>query len=311
MSVTFVSPVYREGGQSESGLSKPIGRVFTFKKFLLIIVVSSIIAGGAMWLTQASYLRTVVMHGKVVSATTHQPVSEVFVAVESVLPYAWEGTGLGRYVQTDMEGRFSAEVKGDISIRAWREGYALADEAIGSSRDLPATPVNIEIRELESSDLVPEYILREGFTVGDGFSLRLGKIVSGDSQEADFRLISESNGERIVQALGKGGVLYQTYSRGVDFYNTPEAPSSGYLKQVQLEPDSMGLFYVITRDGEHYGKIRLIAGGLKQTSQGSDSRAYWPQFAYQPNGTRNLEIAVCKDYIFPFEKFGLKREPTK
>jgi hypothetical protein len=63
---------------------------------------------------------------------------------------------------------------------------------------------------------------------------------------------------------------------------------------------------VRTRDGKHYAKVRLIRG-VKQTNQGEDHSAYWLQYAYQADGTRNLEITINREYGFTFEKFGLKR----
>jgi hypothetical protein len=88
------------------------------------------------------------------------------------------------------------------------------------------------------------------------------------------------------------------------------APQEGYSKKIQIPSEVPGIFYVRTRDGKHYAKVRLIRG-VKITAQGEDHTAYWLHWAYQPDGTRNLEIAISKEYGFPFEKFGLAREALR
>jgi hypothetical protein len=75
--------------------------------------------------------------------------------------------------------------------------------------------------------------------------------------------------------------------------------------------DSMGVFYAITRDGKHYAKVRLITPAFKLADKPDRFIVYGVQWAYQPDGTRNLEIAIGKEYMFPFERFGLKRDSLK
>jgi hypothetical protein len=108
---------------------------------------------------------------------------------------------------------------------------------------------------------------------------------------------------------GQGGLIYQPYDNNADFYNTPEAPVAGYEKRLPLNR-GMGLYYVRTRDGQHYAKVRLMSG-LKTTSKGSDFSYYWIQLAYQPDGTRSLEIQPSSDLPFPVEKFGISRQSLR
>src|SRR5215470_8533968 len=199
--------------------------------------------------------------GKVVSAKTGQPVPDALVVVESVLPYFWEGPGLGKYVKTEDNGRFTAEAKGEVVIRAWKFGFAMADMSIGSGWKFAGKEVVIDIRELASSNTVPEQTHEDVMDVGDGFSFKLGKILSEDDPEADFRLATDQrSGKVLVEALGEGGLVYQEYSERIDFYNTPEAPIQGYSKQSAANLGSIGVFYAIARDGKHYAKVRLIPG---------------------------------------------------
>jgi hypothetical protein len=281
-------------------------------KLLLIIATSLvaciIIAVATVQLLKVAGVITTTISGIIVSDKTRRPVPDALVAVQSVLPYSWDGPGLGRYVKTNHNGEFLAEVKGEVVIRAWKSGFAMADGSFGSGWKLQGRKLVIKIRELASSNTVPELKHPDELDAGDGFSFKFGKVVNGNDHDADFRLLRDPmSGKVLAEALGDGGLVYQEYGEGVDFYNTPEAPISGYSKRLPLDTDSMGLFYAITRDGKHYAKVRLLYGALKRIGKLDDFTAYSIQWAYQHDGTRNLEIAVGKEYSFPFESFGLKR----
>jgi hypothetical protein len=249
--------------------------------------------------------------GKVVSAKTGQPVPDALVVVESVASLPWDGPGLGKYVKTDDNGKFSAEVKGEVRIRVWKSGFAMAGMG-GSGWQLAVKELLIDIRELAASNNVPEQIQYEDMDVGDGFSFELGKIVNGEDQTADFRLVKDQKSRKVlIEALGEGGLVYQEYGKGIDFYNTPEAPISGYSKQLPADTGSMGVFYAIARDGKRYAKVRLFTPAFKLADNLDNFTVHGVQWAYQPDGTRNLEIAVGEKYLFPFERFGLKRDSLK
>jgi hypothetical protein len=293
------------------------GKNVTKSGKILLVTVTSLAAGIILVVAIAHGLRiagvmATMISGKVVSAKTGQPVPDALVVVESVLPYPWDGPGLGKYVKTDDNGRFAAEVKGEVVIRVWKAGFAMADVGLGSGWELAGREFVIDIRELASSNTVPEQNHKDVMDTGDGFSFKLGKILSGDDQEADFRLVKDQkSGKVLVEALGEGGLVYQEYGKEIDFYNTPEAPISGYSRQLPADTGSMGIFYALARDGKHYAKVRLRSGGPRRTGKFSDLSAYFIQWAYQPDGTRNLEISVGKEYMFPFERFGLKRDSLK
>jgi len=246
--------------------------------------------------------------GRVVSAETNLPVADVMVAVESTWAGTQDGSSLGEYVRTDSSGKFTTMAKGNVTVRAWKPGYAMRDIPLDTSWKLSRREINVKLRELTSNNIVSENNNRDGFASGDGFSFMSGKVVSGDSPDADIRLTTAQGGnELLIEVLGEGGLVYQQYDKNKDFYNTPIAPDSGYSKRLPL-PDKMGIFYVITKDGKHYAKIRLIPGGVKKTDHGDNYNAYWLQWSYQPDGTKNLEIAPNKSMPFPFYKFGLKAD---
>lgn len=248
----------------------------------------------------------VVISGKVVSSKDRSPVKGALVSIEGVVDL--EEVGTHDYVRTDENGLFTAKAWGIVVLRTWKTGYAMKDIQLGQAQDLLGHEVLIELRELQSFNSVPVAINREGMRNNEGFSFGSGKVVDGHSPEADIKISTSKAGtERFLEAVGDGGIYFQISSSGKDFYNTPEAPQEGYFKKAQITSETPGIFYVRTRDGKHYAKIRLIRG-VKLTPQGEDHSAYWLQWAYQQDGTRNLEIAVSKDYGFPFEKFGLVRE---
>jgi hypothetical protein len=67
-----------------------------------------------------------------------------------------------------------------------------------------------------------------------------------------------------------------------------------------------GLYFLRTRDGRHYAKFRLMVSAVK-TPKGSEyldwARMIW---AYQPDGTRNLEIVRNAPIPYPFSEFERK-----
>lgn len=247
--------------------------------------------------------------GKVVSANDGLPVPGALVAIESVSPGPTDDPGLGQYVKTDSNGRFSARVRGIASLRAWKPGYRMKDLQLGSASNLLSQEINVELREVLRCNLVNERVNRQGYFVGDGFSLESGKIGAADDPVADIRLVYNLEGkETVVEALGEGGVIFQAFGENVDYYNSPEAPESGYRKSAAV-PNVMGIFFVRTKDWRHYGKIRFTPGAVRDARSRQAGEGYWIQWSYQPGGTRCLEVAPSKHMPFPFFKFGADAEP--
>jgi Carboxypeptidase regulatory-like domain len=273
-------------------------------KFCLlpVAVIGLILAG-----SQYNQFRIYSIKGRVVSATTGESIEDALVMVESGTDY--EENGLGSYVRTDEDGRFTAEARGTLSVRVWKLGYAERGVGPRLASEVSNREVVVRLRELTPTHHLPELINKEGFGVGDGFSFASGKVVDGASEEADIILgKSAESGKIYLEACGEAGLIFQLYDETVDFYNTPEAPATGYEKRLPL--NRAGLYYVMTRNGKHYAKVRLLSG-LKTTPKGSDFSYYWPQWVYQPDGSRNLEVRADKNLPFPLEKFGINRESLR
>ena len=231
--------------------------------------------------------------GRVVSAETKGPLSDVIVVVQSGM---FDGPGSPEpiYVKTDKDGRFAARLYDDnISIRAWKQGYA-ENGSMGEDRS-PSGEVVIELRQMTASNWVPERDEFYDFELWKGFSFASAKPVGASGSEADIVLVESKDDptKAFIEVGGNGGIVFQLFDGNIDFYNTPEAPQTGYASRVPVEMSRAGLYFLRTRDGNHYAKFRLmLSAGI--TPQGlkyldwANARMIW---SYQPDGTRNLEIA--------------------
>ena len=275
----------------------------------IIVLVAA--AGGVIGLLFMVFASPAVhISGKVVSQDAKRPIGDVMVMVESIPPLHDE-KGFHSFVRTDQNGNFVAEamISADVVVSAWKPGYAIKRIFAGKALTLLHHDTVIELREMTATNWVPEHEDREGFGPGSAFSFKLGRIVDADSPAADLVLIrrSENPGGVYIEARANGGIAFEQIGTGVDFYNTPEGPLAGYSLGLPFNPDQPGVYYVRTRDGGHYAKVRLLTG-FKQTATGSDHSYFWLQWAYQPDGTRDLEIRPSREFPFPVEKFGFRRE---
>lgn len=280
-----------------------------YRIICLKAAVISVFAAGSLYLV-SHYCpsRPTVISGQIVTADTNVPLSNVFVAVESV---THDERGFGDYVKTDGNGKFQAEIRGrQVSIKAWKPGYAMNGVIIGT--DVAAPPVIIDLRKLASTNLVEEQSGFYDLMPSHGFSFRLGTVLDRNSSETDVVFVQSPNDKSMifVEAQGKGGIIAQTISESLDYYNTPEAPQAGYEKRVKIDTRQAGLYFVRTGEGEHYAKFMLIINTVilpngSKTLDVKGSRLIW---SYQPDGTRNLEVKPSRLMPFPFHKFNASYE---
>lgn len=270
---------------------------------------AGVVMGGGVFFVGALYFNapSPTISGKVCADNTQEPICDAMVAVESSIPNSDDT--FGSYVKTDAEGRFLAEVKGKtISIRAWKPGYAM--KGIGLEDADTERELAIALRKMTPTNWVVQHDRFLKLKPGDGFSFSSGEMVSGDSPEADIviRINPDHQTAAIIDARGEGGIIFQALDDDTDFSNTPKAPPSGYQPSSSFDPTRTGFYFVRTRDGKHYAKFWLNSNLIPPPDGGAsptfdpDSRLIW---AYQPDGTRNLEIVPTKE-MFPFYKFGLK-----
>lgn len=293
-----------------------IGRMKRIPKWLKLV--SAVGVTGALFLLAALFFvfRPVTISGRIISADTKTPLSDVLVAVESGTNY--EDSTLGSYVRSDKDGRFTATAKGMwVSIRAWKYGYAMNGINYGYAFPHIGRESVIELRKMTETNWLPAHDTLFKFKPGDGFSFALGKVVDGNSPDADVVISQNKTSATIVfiEARGEGGIILQPINDEVNFPNSPEAPLTGYEKSAlydRSDSQSEGKFYFVrTQDGKHYAKFWLNIDLVMQPSGDAyldfdmNTRMQW---VYQPDGTRNLEVAPSKEMAFPFYKFGLKSE---
>jgi hypothetical protein len=249
------------------------------------------------------------LSGVVLASGTKSPLADALVAVESADPQADQA--FGSYSRTDSGGRFTASIEGDlVSVKVWKQGYAPGGSVIDGGS--ASKGVAIELREMTQTNWVSNHEDFYELKPGTGFSFALGKVVGDNSPEADI-IISQTLEDRtvaLIEARGDGGIVFQPYEGGVDFYNSPEAPLTGYKTSERFDPSRNpsedGLYFVRTRDGKHYAKFRISisfgksAKGKERLDFDLPSRLIW---SYQSDGTRNLEVAPDKKMAFPFYKF--------
>jgi hypothetical protein len=253
----------------------------------------------------------VTFSGRVISRSTGAPVAEALVAVESDQAFSLtDMTAFGSYVKTDKDGKFEAEAKGSwVSVRVWKPGYAMAGVLYGPALARRWRDNVVAMREMSQTNWVQEHDGFYPFAPGSGFSFAQGRVVQGDGPAADI-VITEDRDVRTaayIEAQGGGGVIFQPFIGGIDFYNSPEAPAAGYEKRVKVNTSEMGLYYLRTRDGSRYAKFRFMTP-IAMPPEGpeylalEETRLIW---AYQPDGTRHLEVVAGRGMPFPFHKFGL------
>lgn len=275
------------------------------------------VAGALLLLAVLFFVfRPVTISGRIISADTKTPLSDVLVAVESGTNY--EDSALGSYVRSDKDGRFTAKAKGTwVSIRAWKYGYAMNGINYGYAFPLVGRESVIELRKMTETNWLSAHDKFFKLKPGDGFSFASGKVVDANSPDADV-VISQNKVSAtsvLIEARGEGGVILQPVNDEVNFPNSPEAPLTGYEKSAlydRSDSQSEGEFYFVrTHDGKHYAKFWVNIDLVMQPSGETylafdmDTRMQW---VYQPDGTRNLEVAPSEEMSFPLYKFGEAQE---
>jgi hypothetical protein len=235
------------------------------------------------------------------------------VYIHSGAPY--EEEGFNSYAKTDVEGNFSATARGEVSVRAWKPGYALRGINFGFVSTVLRRDIVIELRKLTATNLVQEHDEFHEFGPGAGFSFKMGKVVSGDSSDADIIITQDVNDRTTayIETRRDGGIIFQPWDEKIDFDNSPEAPSDGYQQRVRLIKPQEGLYFVRSQDGNHFAKFRLLVDLVKPSTGSSylDFKSCRLIWAYQSDGTRNLELRPSEKISFPVEEFGMNRKLLK
>jgi hypothetical protein len=247
-------------------------------------------------LTYLVLFGTVPLTGKVVSAKTGEPVREAMVEVLSEPTINLTDWMESSRTRTDSSGNFRVRARGEIYIRVWKPGHQVMwSNNKGSALTCWLKGLRIQLREMSQTNWLDYRQTEEDYCVGDGFSFARGQILRGGSEEVDIIMREGAEG-LFLEAQRRGGIVFEGEKDGQDLYTTPAAPVDGYTNRQRIEPGQDGIYFIRTSDGSHYAKLRLWKGTWKEG-------CYYLQWAFQPDGSRNLELKPGKNFPFPVDKF--------
>jgi len=203
-------------------------------------------------------------------------------------------------VTAQPDGSFTASFRYGTSarLRIRSSGYQAfeADYRRGADVDIRLK------RRVEGVRPLPRGFLRmglreDGTTYGWDFSR--GEIATSP-EDADILPVIVGEGARdsiVFRTPGAGGVLFVPASElGVDnlfLVFSDEAPAEGYRDTEVIDFGSEGgVYFVRTRDGEHYVKFELTPTAFFQTMDSGVVRDLSLHYVYNPDGSRNLFYQV-------------------
>jgi hypothetical protein len=199
-------------------------------------------------------------------------------------------------VMTDVGGAFAVDVRSgsSVKLRAQAGGYQRF-EASYSFRDRPELHLK---RRVELERRLPVGFLRLGVRDDGtmyGWDFSSGELATSP-EEADIFPVSvdrEARGPLTFRASGAGGVRFVPKEElGVDalfLVYTDRAPTDGYAETAVIDFESEGgVFFVRTRDGEHFAKFEFTPDAFMQMADPGVVRDLSLHYVYNPDGSRNL-----------------------
>jgi hypothetical protein len=239
------------------------------------------------------------IYGKVVTADTKAPIADALI---EALSSSLDSDGMEQNLtRTRSDGRFSTKARGAARIMVWKPGFQVTWIQDQPSFFIWTNNITITLRKLTPTHLLSLQETDKELTPSNGFSFDDGKITSNTDAAADLIVVTmpETENSLFLKCQGKGGILFQPGGENVDLYSLYEAPQGGYEEEVQIKPGKEGIYFVRTSDGAHYAKMRL----WRCCDENPLHRVQW---AYQPDGTRNLELKPGKNFPFPLKEFGIQ-----
>lgn len=185
-----------------------------------------------------------------------------------------------------------------VRLRIRRPGYQRfeADYVRGSDPGIRLK------RRVEGVGPLPAGFLRmglrdDGTTYGWNFSR---SEIATSPEEADLLPVFVGKDARdsiVFRTPGEGGVQFVSASRlGVDdlfLVFSDEAPADGYEDSAVIDFESEGgVYFVRTRDGEHYAKFEFRPSAFAQTMDPGVVRDLSLHFVFNPDRSRNLFYQV-------------------
>jgi hypothetical protein len=200
------------------------------------------------------------------------------------------------YTETDAAGAFTIGYRHGQSVNLWVEHQ-------GYQRFQGWYPKNASVRvrlkqRIEGLKALPSGFLRLGQkTDGSyyGWDFATGRLATSADGADVFPESVElgSRGNMRLRVSGDGGIRFVSREElGVDhmfLIYTDTAPAVGYQATAELDFESDGgIYFVKTRDGEHYAKFEFIPTAFAMESAPDIARDLSLHYVYNPGGTRDL-----------------------
>lgn len=249
----------------------------------------------------------VFVEGKVIDVDTGKPLAGASVQVSFIYQDAnmnWLSGGNAQLV-SGPDGTFSTshpDMRARFTVLARLDGYYPNYDApywSALKRSMAAHTYNTTVRlfPVRSPQPLPGGTgearwVRSGRRTG--WSFAQGRMV--DEAQADFICEPDEAGQdaAYLTARGQGGFVHADWLYGeYAMYNMPVAQEAGYTAKVDLRAVDRWhrrCYFVRTADGAHYAKIDVI--GTTKSPSYVGVRFDW---AFQPNGTRALEIPLVEN----------------
>ena len=200
------------------------------------------------------------------------------------------------YTTTDERGEFTIGYRFGSSVSLWLEhqGYQRFQSWYPRNAD-----VRIRLKQrFEGLKALPSGFLRLGEkTDGSyyGWDFSNGRLADSPD-DADIFPESVERGTRRnmrIRASGDGGIRFVSREElGVDnmfLIYTDTAPADGYVATAELDFGSDGgIYFVRTRDGQHFAKFEFIPTAFAMESAPDIARDLSLHYVYNPEGTRDL-----------------------
>jgi hypothetical protein len=199
-------------------------------------------------------------------------------------------------VRSDALGAFRLDFRtgSSVHLRASASGYQRFEASYGGT-ERPHIKLK---RRVEGEPRLPDGFLRLGIREDGtmyGWDFSSGRTADSPDNADIFPVSMEEDARGAItfRAAGAGGIRFVSAEElGVDdmfLVFSDQAPSDGYTTTAVIDFSSEGgVYFVRTRDGEHYAKFAFTPHAFAQTLDPGVVRDLSLHYVYDPAGSRDL-----------------------